>query len=41
MSTTDFAMLFVAGLIAAAFVIIANTLVDLVQAMLDPKLRTA
>jgi peptide/nickel transport system permease protein len=41
MQTTDFAMLFVGGLIAAAFVIIANTLVDLVQAMLDPKLRSA
>ncbi|MCW2928008.1 MAG: binding-protein-dependent transport system inner rane component [Thermoleophilia bacterium] len=41
MQTTDFAMLFVGGLIAATFVIIANTAVDLVQAMLDPKLRAA
>lgn len=41
MQTTDFAMLFVGGLIAATFVIVANTLVDLVQAMLDPKLRSA
>lgn len=41
MATTDFAMLFVGGLIAATFVIVANTLVDLVQAMLDPKLRAA
>jgi len=41
MQTTDFAMLFVGGLIAATFVIVANTLVDLVQAMLDPKLRAA
>jgi peptide/nickel transport system permease protein len=41
MQTTDFAMLFVGGLIAATFVIVANTLVDLVQAMLDPQLRAA
>lgn len=41
MQTTDFAMLFVGGLIAASFVIVANTLVDLVQALLDPKLRSA
>lgn len=41
MQTTDFAMLFVGGLIAATFVIVANTLVDLVQALLDPKLRAA
>ncbi|MEO6866691.1 MAG: ABC transporter permease [Gaiellales bacterium] len=41
MQTTDFAMLFVGGLIAASFVIVANTVVDLVQAMLDPKVRTA
>jgi peptide/nickel transport system permease protein len=41
MQTTDFAMLFVGGLIAATFVIVANTVVDLVQAMLDPKLRAA
>jgi peptide/nickel transport system permease protein len=41
MGTTDFAMLFVGGLIAATFVIVANTLVDLVQALLDPKLRAA
>ena len=33
--------LMVGGLIAATFVIVANTLVDLVQAMLDPKLRAA
>ena len=41
MATTDFSMLFVGGLIAATFVIVSNTLVDLVQAMLDPKLRAA
>ncbi|MCW2955444.1 MAG: binding-protein-dependent transport system inner rane component [Thermoleophilia bacterium] len=41
MQTTDFSMLFVGGLIAATFVIVANTLVDLAQAMLDPKLRAA
>ncbi len=41
MQTADFAMLFVGGLIAASFVIVANTLVDLVQALLDPKLRSA
>lgn len=41
MQTMDFSMLFVGGLIAAAFVIIANTVVDLVQAMLDPKLRVS
>lgn len=41
LQTTDFAMLFVGGLIAATFVIVANTLVDLVQALLDPKLRAA
>lgn len=41
LGTGDFAMLFVGGLIAASFVIVANTLVDLVQAMLDPKLRSA
>jgi peptide/nickel transport system permease protein len=35
----DFAMLFIGGLIAATFVIVSNTVVDLVQAMLDPKLR--
>jgi ABC-type dipeptide/oligopeptide/nickel transport system permease component len=31
----------VGGLIAATFVIVANTAVDLVQMLLDPKLRTA
>ncbi len=41
MKTMDFSMLFVGGLIAASFVIVANTVVDLVQAMLDPKLRSA
>lgn len=41
MGTMDFAMLFIGGLIAATFVIAANTAVDLVQALLDPKLRTA
>jgi peptide/nickel transport system permease protein len=41
MQTTDFAMLFVGGLIAASFVIVANTVVDLLQALLDPKLRSA
>jgi peptide/nickel transport system permease protein len=41
LQTTDFAMLFVGGLIAASFVIVANTVVDLVQALLDPKLRAA
>ena len=41
MQTTDFAMLFVGGLIAATFVIVANTVVDLVQMLLDPKLRSA
>ena len=41
LQTTDFSMLFIGGLIAAAFVIVANTAVDVVQAMLDPKLRTA
>lgn len=41
LQTTDFAMLFVGGLIAASFVIVANTLVDLVQALLDPKVRSA
>lgn len=41
LGTTDFSMLFVGGLIAATFVIVANTLVDLVQMMLDPKLRSA
>ncbi len=41
MGTTDFSMLFVGGLIAATFVIVANTLVDLVQMLLDPKLRSA
>jgi peptide/nickel transport system permease protein len=39
MQTMDFAMLFVGGLFAATFVIISNTVVDLVQATLDPKLR--
>lgn len=41
MQTMDFSMLFIGGLIAATFVIVSNTLVDLVQAMLDPKLRAA
>ncbi|MCW2949806.1 MAG: transporter, permease protein, partial [Thermoleophilia bacterium] len=41
MKNSDFSMLFVGGLIAATFVIVSNTLVDLVQAMLDPKLRAA
>lgn len=41
MGTMDFAMLFIGGLIAATFVIVSNTVVDLVQALLDPKLRTA
>jgi peptide/nickel transport system permease protein len=41
LGTTDFSMLFVGGLIAATFVIVANTAVDLVQMVLDPKLRTA
>ena len=41
MQGSDFSMLFVGGLIAATFVIVSNTLVDLVQAMLDPKLRAA
>ncbi|MCW2925598.1 MAG: binding-protein-dependent transport system inner rane component [Thermoleophilia bacterium] len=41
MHSLDFSMLFVGGLIAATFVIVSNTLVDLVQALLDPKLRAA
>jgi peptide/nickel transport system permease protein len=41
LKNSDFSMLFVGGLIAATFVIVANTLVDMVQAMLDPKLRLA
>lgn len=41
LGTFDFSILFVGGLVAAVFVIVANTLVDLVQAMLDPKLRVA
>lgn len=41
MQTMDFAMLFIGGLIAATFVIVSNTVVDLLQALLDPKLRTA
>jgi len=41
MGQTDFSMLFVGGLIGATFVIISTTVVDLVQMLLDPKLRTA
>ena len=39
MQNLDFSILFVGGLIAATFVLVSNTLVDVVQAMLDPKLR--
>lgn len=41
MQNLDFSILFVGGLIAATFVIVANTVTDVVQAMLDPKLRIA
>lgn len=38
-ATFDFAILFVGTLIAASFVVISTTIVDLLQAMIDPRIR--